>query len=79
MCLVGQLTLEFSQHVLAVLVKIPFAGLWDLSGRLSLPQVLLSWTLTALSADFFLRDKRHLVERAAGQLPAKSRVRVRAL
>jgi len=88
--LVGQLTQEFSQHVLAVLEKIPFAGQWDLSGLFSLPQVLLSWalaipdlfliwTLTALSAYFFLRDKRHLVELAAGQLPAKSRVRVRAL
>lgn len=88
--LVGQLTQEFSQHVLAVLEKIPFAGQWDLSGLFSLPQVLLSWalaipdlfliwTLTALSAYFFLRDKRKLFRWAAEQLPQKRAISVRQL
>ena len=58
----------------------PFASEWDFAGLFALPQVLLGWalaipdlfliwTLTALSAYFFLRDKRFLVKLVVQQLP----------
>ncbi|NLM40806.1 MAG: AI-2E family transporter [Firmicutes bacterium] len=88
--LVGQLAGEFSEHVLSLLEKIPFASQWDFAGLFALPQVLLSWasaipdlfliwTLTALSAYFFLRDKRKLFRWAAEQLPQKRAISVRQL
>lgn len=78
--LVGRLAGELAEHVLPLLERIPFASEWDFAGLFALPQVLLGWalaipdlfliwTLTALSAYFFLRDKRFLVKLVVQQLP----------
>lgn len=77
---VGRLSREVAEHFPVALDKIPFVADLDVSGLFSLPQLLMDWalaipdlfliwTLTALSAYFFCRDKRRLVALATSQMP----------